>query len=383
MKISDLRIRAYSAPYETPIINGKYTYTSTDIVICEVLTDEGVTGTGWAHGADLVVDTMRSLRDRIVGEDPFNVERIWEMMYLPKVYGRKSFATRAISAVDIAMWDIMGKASGRPVRQLLGGFADKVPAYIAGGYYEKGKDHSGLRAEMQRNLATGAKAIKMKIGLLPIKEDIERIDVVREIIGSDIKLLVDANNAYNRIDAFKMGKELDKRDIYWFEEPLHPEDLEGCAELRRRIDTPIAVGENEYTRWGFKQLIDAGCAEVLNADAQVLGGITEWKKVADLAMASHIMVAPHGDQEIHTHLVSAVPNGLIAEYYDSNTNALLKDMFVSNIRLDAGGNVSAPDAPGLGVEIQFNKIEKYLTYSNKVDTAKHPPRFESVRRLRK
>ena len=363
MKICDLRIRAYSAPYETPIINGKYTYLSTDVVICEILTDEGVTGTGWAHGTDLVVDTMRSLKERIIGEDPFNVERIWEKMYLPKVYGRKSFATRAISAVDIAMWDIMGKAAGRPVRQMLGGFADKIPAYIAGGYYEKGKGHDGLRDEMRRNIASGAKAIKMKIGLVSIDKDLERVDVVRETIGPDIKLLVDANNAYNRMDAFKMGRELDKRDIFWFEEPLHPEDLEGCAELRRRIDTPIAIGENEYTRWGFKQLIDAGCAQVLNADAQVLGGITEWKKVADLAMASHIMVAPHGDQEIHTHLVSAVPNGLIAEYYDSNTNILLKEMFASHIKLDTDGCVQAPQAPGLGVDIQYAKIEKYLTYS--------------------
>lgn len=364
MKIVDLIVKAYSAPHPRPISNGKYTYGATEIVICQVLTDEGVIGLGWAHGTSLVIDTLLSLRDRVLGEDPFNVERIWDKMYLPKVYGRKGFETRAISAVDIALWDIIGKVAGRPVRQLLGGYADAIPAYIAGGYYESGKNHDGLREEMRANLASGAKAIKMKIGGASIQEDIDRIDAVRETIGTGVKLLVDANNAYNRIDALKMGRELDKRDIYWFEEPLHPDDLEGCAELCRKLDTPIAVGENEYTRWGFKQLIDLKVAQVLNADAQVLGGITEWKKVADLAMAAHVLVAPHGDQEIHTHLVSAVPNGLIAEYYDNNTNALLKDMFPHPLKPDGRGYVSVPDKPGLGVDINFEAIAKYLTFSS-------------------
>lgn len=365
MKITDLRVRAYAAQFEKPISNGKYTYAGTEAAVCEAITDEGVTGIGWAHGGNtVIVDTMLSLRDRIIGQDPFNVERIWERMYLPKVYGRKGFETRAISAVDIACWDIIGKVSGRPVRQLLGGYADAIPAYIAGGYYESGKSEEALRAEMQRNLASGAKAIKMKIGAASIAEDLERIDFVRDAVGSDIQILVDANNAYNRIDALKMGYELDRRDIYWFEEPLNPEDMEGCAELCRKLRTPIAVGENEYTRWGFKQLIDSHAAQILNADAQVLGGITEWKKVADLAMASHILIAPHGDQEVHTHLVSAVPNGLIAEYYDNNTNALLKDMFENPIKLDSRGFVHAPDGPGLGVTIHFDRIQKYCTYSS-------------------
>lgn len=363
MRITDIQINAYSAPHATPISNGKYTYGSTDIVVVTVLTNEGVVGYGWAHGTDIVIDTLKSLAARVIGEDPFNVQRIWDKMYLPKVYGRKGFETRAISAIDIALWDIMGKVAGRPVRQLLGGFRDTVPAYIAGGYYEADKNHEGLRQQMLRNLASGAKAVKMKIGGATIEEDLERIDVVRETVGSAVKVMVDANNAYTRLEALRMGRELDKRNIFWFEEPLHPDDLEGCAELCRKLDTPIAIGQNEYTRWGFNQLIQNHCAQILNADAQVLGGITEWKKVADLAMASHILVAPHGDQEIHTHLVSAIPNGLIVEYYDNNTNSLLNDMFSSHIRLDANGCVTAPTAPGIGVEIDFQAIERYRTYT--------------------
>lgn len=362
MKIDRIEINAYSAKHALPIQNAKYTYATTDIVIVTLGTDDGVTGYGWTHGTEIVIETLRSLRERVLGEDPFNVERIWDKMYLPKVYGRKGFETRAISAIDIACWDIIGKTAGRSVRQMLGGFRESVPAYIAGGYYEPGKNHEGLRQEMKRNLASGARAVKMKIGAADIATDLERIDVVRETIGPDVKLMVDANNGYNRIEALKMGRELDKRDIFWFEEPLHPDDIEGCAELCRKLDTPIAVGENEYTRWGFKQLIDAGAAQVINADAQVLGGITEWKKVADLAMAAHVLVAPHGDQEIHTHLVSAIPNGLIVEYYDNNTNSMLKDMFRDHLRLDDQGCVTVPGRPGLGAEITFEAIEQYRTF---------------------
>ena len=371
MKIIDIRVRAYSAPYEKPISNGKYTYGATEIVICEVFTDEGITGVGWTHGSKLVIDTMLSLRERVIGQDPFNVERIWSVMYLPKVYGRKGFETRAISAIDIALWDIRGKVAGRSVHQLLGGYHDTIPAYIAGGYYEPDKGYHELREEVRKYLASGAKAIKMKIGAASIKVDLERIDAVRDVIGPDIKLLVDANNAYNRVEALKIGRELDKRDIFWFEEPLNPEDLEGCAELRRKIDTPIAVGENEYTVWGFKQLIDNQVAQIINADAQVLGGITEWKKVADLAIASHILVAPHGDQEIHVHLVSSVPNGLIAEYYDNNTNALLKEMFSEPMKLDANGHLKPSYKPGLGVTINYEQIEKYLTFSSDKNDPKY------------
>jgi D-arabinonate dehydratase len=364
MKITALTVKGYSAPYQIPIANGKYQYASSETVIVTLSTDEGITGYGWTHGSTptLVIDTLESLRERVLGEDPFNVERLWEKMYLPKVYGRKGLTTRAISAVDMACWDIMGKVAGRPVRQLLGGFRSTIPAYIAGGYYERDKTHSGLQQEMRDNVAKGARAVKMKIGGAPITVDVERIDAVREAVGPNVEILVDANNAYNRLDALKMGRELDRRNIFWFEEPLSPDDLEGCAELCRRLDTPIAIGENEYTRWGFKQIIDAHAAQIINADALVLGGITEWKKVADIAMGSHILVAPHGDQEVHAHLVSAVPNGLIAEYYDSNTNALLQAMFTVHITLDSEGCISPPAGPGFGVELNFDAMERFRTY---------------------
>lgn len=359
MKIVGLDAYAYSAPYRTPISNGKYTYATTEIIVVRMKTDDGLDGYGWVHGGRIVFDAILDMEKRVIGEDPFNVERIWNKLYLPKVYGRKGLTTRAISAIDVSLWDIMGKVAGRPLYQLIGGYRDSIPAYIAGGYYEANKACDELKAEMRHNVALGAKAVKMKIGGASITEDVNRIQAVREEVGGEVAILVDANNAYNRIDALKMGRQLEQLDVYWFEEPLSPDDIEGCAELARKLDVTIAVGENEYTRWGFKQLLEAGVAQVLNADALVLGGITEWKKVADLAVANHVLIAPHGDQEIHTHLVCGVPNGLIAEYYESNTNVLRSAMFRKTVSLDAEGHVTPLQDPGIGVTIEFDALEPH------------------------
>lgn len=359
MKIINMDIFGYSAPYRQPYSNSLYTYSSTDIVVCRLKTDNGLEGFGWTHGKDVVIKTMQNLRDIIIGADPFCYERIWQNMYKPKLFGRKGFETRAISAVDIALWDLMGKKAGVSVHKLLGGYSDSIPAYIAGGYYENDKYFEQLRFEMKENLKKGAKAVKMKIGGASIPVDIERIDAVRDAVGPECKILVDANNAYNRIDALKMGRELDKRDIYWFEEPLSPDDLDGCSMLSSKLDTPIAIGENEYTKWGFKQILDCHAASILNADAQVLGGITEWRKIADMAQAYHVLLAPHGDQEIHMHLVGAMSNGLIAEYYDSNLNALLAPMFSEHMVLNENGMIDIPNRPGLGVEINFDALKPF------------------------
>ena len=280
-------------------------------------------------------------------------------MYLPKIFGRKGLTTRAISAVDIALWDIIGKAAGRPLYRLLGGSRDEVPVYIAGGYYETDKSVSQLREEMEQNIAKGIKAIKMKIGRLPLSEDLKRIEAIREEVGDRVDILVDANNAYSRIDALKIGRMMEKLNVYWFEEPLAPDDLEGAAELARSLDVPIASGENEYTLWGFRDIITSGSVDIINADAQVLGGITEWRKVAGFAMAHHIPIAPHGSQEIHVHLVASVPNGLIVEYYDSNLASLNDAMFEQKLSLNPNGTVSPFKGPGLGVTINFEAIEPY------------------------
>jgi D-arabinonate dehydratase len=199
----------------------------------------------------------------------------------------------------------------------------------------------------------------MKIGAVSLAEDIARVDAVRDAVGPSVAVLVDANNAYDRLDALRMARTLEECGVYWFEEPLDPDDLDGAADLARRTDIPIALGENEYTLAGFRQLIDGKTADVLNADAQILGGITEWQKCAHYAQAHHIPVAPHGDQEIHVHLVAAVPNGLIVEYYDNGLNRLKDVMFRQRLEIAPDGGIAPPQGPGLGFDLDHKALEKF------------------------
>lgn len=359
MRIVGFEAAWYSIPFERPITNARYTYAATDLVFCRLRTDEGAEGVGWVHGSRIVYEALRQLEPYVVGRDPFRYEAIWAGMYLPKVFGRKGLTTRAISCVDIALWDLMGRVTGQPVWKLLGGHADRVPAYVAGGYYVEGKGLDDLAAEMAGYVQAGARAVKMKVGGLPIKQDAERVRVVREAVGPDVRLLVDANNAYRAYEAIQFARAVEPYDVYWLEEPVAPDDLQGSARVRQAGIVPVAAGENEYTRWGFRDLALAGACDIWNADAQVLGGITEWRKVASLAQAFEIPIAPHGDQEIHVHLVASAPNGLIVEYYDRSTNPLREALFGETALRLQDGCVSPPDRPGLGVHVDFKAIERY------------------------
>jgi D-arabinonate dehydratase len=212
---------------------------------------------------------------------------------------------------------------------------------------------------MEENLALRAKAVKIKIGGVSMKEDVERVRVVRETIGPDVKLLVDANNAFTVYEAIKMAQKIERYDIFWFEEPVAPDDYRGHARVQRSTGIPVATGENEYTRYGFRDLIERESASILNADAQILGGITEFMTVAALASSHDIPIAPHGSQEIHIHLVSAIDNGLILEYYRKSVDPLRDKIFLTSLSLDSEGCVMVPDRPGLGVEPNFELLEKH------------------------
>jgi D-arabinonate dehydratase len=356
--ITSARVTAYSAPYKVPITNGLYTYTDTEIVVVELGTSEGVTGIGWTHGGPIVYTALKQIADTVIGL-PLSVEKIWSVIYRPKLYGRRGLESRAISAVDIAVWDAIGKQAGMSVHQLLGGFRDTVPAYAAGGYYEPGKGLDELQAEVRARVDDGIRAIKMKVGGVSIAEDLTRVDAAREAVGPDVEILVDSNNAYERIKANAMAKELGDRGIFWFEEPLGPDDFDGARDLVSQNHLPIALGENEYTLPGFRHLLDNKCADVINADAQILGGITEWQKVAHYAQAHFTPVAPHGDQEIHVHLVAAVPNGLIVEYYDNSLNSLKEVMFQQRFELNADGSITVPDRPGLGFDLDRTALKPF------------------------
>jgi L-alanine-DL-glutamate epimerase-like enolase superfamily enzyme len=365
MKITDVTVKSYAWPRARPIRNGKYTYTTVGLNLVHVHTDEGLTGIGWGGGpafgrpAELTRTLVEHFKPVLLGENPFCYRRLWHAMWQPKIVGRRGLSTQVISAIDIALWDLLGKAANQPIYKLLGAYTDRIPAYIAGGYYEEGKGLKELAQEMEENLKLNARAIKMKIGGVPIRDDVERVRVVRDTIGPDIKLLVDANNAYTAYQAIEMAQKLEPYDVFWFEEPVAPDDYHGHAQVARATRIPVATGENEYTRYGFRDLIEQQAAGILNPDAQILGGITEFMQVAALAAAHDLHIAPHGAQEIHVHLVTAIPTGLILEVYRETVDPLRSRIFKEPLRLDADGYVRPPERPGLGVEPDYEFLQQY------------------------
>ncbi len=359
MQITDVTRASYRWPRRKPISNGKHTYTHAGLGVVRIHTDAGITGLGIGAASGIAGTTIDYLKPLLVGANPLDHERLWHAMWVPKLIGRRSITTRAISTIDIALWDLKAKVAGMPLYRLLGGYANRVPTYIAGGYYEEGTGLRELAREMEENVELGARAVKMKVGAVSIAEDVERVKAVREAVGPTVKVMVDANCAYRFYQAIQLAKRIEDYDVYWFEEPVAPDDYEGHARLAAQTSIPIATGENEYTRYGFRDLIAHGAAAILNADAQILGGVTEFMKVAALAQAHDLDVAPHGDQNVHVHLVSAISNGLIVEYYRDSVDPMWRKMYRDTLLLNDDGTLSPPERPGLGVELNDDALAPY------------------------
>jgi len=358
LRITEVKFLRLKYPGKTPVKRNAIITSgggAPGMTLLEVYTDGGIVGRSVPAGGESLIE--RELLPRIKGENPFFVERIWDRMYH---HNRKPVAKgeyiRAMGAVDIAVWDIIGKAMNLPVYKILGACSEHIRVYAAGGYYEEGKGLRELAKEMEEYIQEGFRAVKMKIGGVPMRQDAERVRAVRDAVGPDVDIMIDANNAWNAYDAIKFGRMVEKYDPYWFEEPVEPDDFAGCAEVKKALDIPIVAGENEFTRWGARDLIQADSADILNLDVVVSGGITEYRKIAALASAFHIPVAPHGNPHMAVHVLASVPNTLIMETYpgvESKYNLALPLFPVKD------GYIAPPEKPGIGVDPDAEMIRKY------------------------
>lgn len=355
MRITDVRVLSYFlGNLDRPYHNSILTTTTKAVTFVEVLTDEGLTGLSFAGGREREM-IEGPLKARIVGESPIDAARLWHRMFTGwRKPVAKGDAISAIGAVDNALWDLRGKVLNLPVYRLLGGFRDRVPAYAAGGYYEEGKGVDGLAEEMARFVAAGYKAVKMKVGGASLTEDVARVRAARDAVGPDVRLMVDANNAWNAAEAIAFGRAVAPFNVTWFEEPCWPDDLRGAAEVCRALDVPVASGEIEYTRWGCRDLIEQGAADIIQADPHTAGGLTEWVRIAALASAHHLPVAPHGNHYIGAHAVAAVDNGMIVESY-ARLQAW-QDEFFTPMELE-DGELVLPHTPGLGIGVDLRLLE--------------------------
>lgn len=359
MKVVNIETFKVSIPLSKPAMFATRIVRERDYTVVRVDTDEGIEGYGicWWHHPALIIE--KYLRNHIIGSDPLKYEELWDRMYYELYRERKGGAICAISAVDIAIWDIICKYYNKPLYKLLGNYRDKVPCYASGGYYREKKGVDGLVREIMKYVKMGFKAAKIKIGRLSINEDYERVKAVRDEVGEDFMLMIDANNAYNRYEAIKAGKMFETLKVYWFEEPLWPDDIEGMAYVRQKISIPIAAGELEYTRYGFKELITRGAVDIIQPDVTFCGGITEFLKIAHLAESHGIPVAPHAAHDIHAQLVAAIPNGLIVEYFLKEAD-IMKDMVLYKKTLQPkNGYLQPSDRPGVGIIIDEEKLQEF------------------------
>ena len=379
MKITDLKIHVLKSPLPEPFAFSQGWVRQRSATLVEVLTDAGIVGWGeaFAQGleppeiAAIVID--KALRPLVIGADPLDTEVLWHRMYhMTRDYGRKGSVVAAISALDIALWDIAGKHHQVAVYRLLGGaFRTRVQCYATGFYRIKGQgEGKRLAEEALRHFESGFSIMKVKLGY-GVDDDIACMqEIGRAIHGKPITLMVDTNHAYGRAEALRLGRALEQYDLRWYEEPVVPEDLAGYRELRQKLSMPIAGGENEHTLYGFRELLAAGAVDVAQPDLGSCGGISAAKHIAALAQSHGVQLNPHvwGSavaQAASLQLLAALPvahHSLYAQEpileFDRSSHPFRVQLITRPIQ-QANGWVEIPSGAGLGVEIDRTVLEKY------------------------
>ena len=379
MKITGLAIHVLKSPLGEPFSFSQGWVRQRSATLVEVLTDEGVSGWGEAFAQGLeppeiaatVID--KALRPLVIGADPLATEVLWHRMYhATRDYGRKGSVVAAISAVDIALWDIAGKVYGAPVYKLLGGaFRTRVQPYATGFYRIKGQgEGKRLAEEALRHFEAGFTLMKVKLGF-GVEDDIACMrEIGRAIEGKPIRLMVDTTHDYGRTDALRLGRALEEYDPRWYEEPVAPEDIQGYVELRAKLAMPIAGGENEHTLFGFRELLAAGAVDIAQPYIGSCGGITAARHIMALAQSHGVQINPHvwGSavaQAASLHVIAAVPVAHHSLYpqepvleYDRSSHPFRRELVRAPIEL-VDDWVPILDKPGLGIEVERATLDRY------------------------
>lgn len=325
-------------------------------ILVRVHTDEGIVGENLIFTLNnvrtpVLKEMIDGLAPLIVGQDPEHITAFWSSAWTAiNFLGHKGVPVVGISAIDGALWDIAGKASGRPLYRVLGGARREVPAYHSGGLWLS-RSTDELVEEAGSFVGQGFKAVKMRLGCPSPRQDIERVRAVREAIGPGIKLMADANQGLTESQAIRLGRMLEEFDLTWFEEPLPAWDLDGLARVAAALDTPIASGETEYTRYGFRRMLELRTADVLMPDLQRVGGVTEFMRVAHMAAAYDIPVSSHLFSEMSVQVLGALSNAIYLEYMP-----WFSPLYNETLEF-RDGKAIAPERPGWGFTFNDDYIK--------------------------
>jgi L-alanine-DL-glutamate epimerase-like enolase superfamily enzyme len=337
---------------------------------------DGVEGIGFCYvgsraGAIVKTAVEQLLGPLLIGKESRQTEGLWQTMYQEALLqGRSGAVMRGISILDTALWDLNARSVGLPLHDYLGSMhRERVIAYASGGYYLEGKTPAKLGNEVAGYVAQGFKAVKIKTGRLSPAEEEARIAAARDAIGPDVYLMLDANNAWSDLPtALEYMRRFEAYDPYWIEEPFSPDAIDLHARLASRTSVTVATGEIEVGRWRFRELIDAGGAEILQTDAAVCGGISEWRKIAAHADACGVTVSPHWFHDLHAPLVAATPNARFVEFFLDDQVLNFRRLIDNQLEFQKG-YVMLRQSPGLGFGFDEAAVKKYSGQWSKITSA--------------
>jgi D-galactarolactone cycloisomerase len=372
MKITRVEVLALRAPApERPHWTSHFIVPTANEILVRLYTDEGIDGFGLATSyvpIDFALKAWKGgLAEQIVGEDPLAPERLYAKLFAlttSKTANQRGWSREALirisAAVDIACWDILGKAAGLPLYRLFGGFRDEVPAYVTCGYYRDGKDDAELRDELQMLLDQGHTGFKTKAGGLPLREDIARMEFIRDVIGPERDFMVDPNRAWDLPTAIEAARLLEPLNPRWLEEPVRWEDDRRALKLlAQKTRIPLSGGESEMTSWGCRAMLEEQAIQILQFDCTMMGGFTEGRKLAALCELNHVQVAPHHDCFIHAHIVAGSPAGCIVEAFtDPERDPLQAQLFEDPPKI-VQGRMKLGERPGLGLTLSEAALRTY------------------------
>ena len=323
--------------------------------LVKVRSRDGHEGIGFCYVGSRAGGILKSavellLGPLLIGQESLRTEGLWQTLYQEALLqGRAGTVMRGVSILDTALWDLNARSAGLPLHDYLGSNErDSVPAYASGGYYLEGKSPADLGNELAGYVAQGFRAVKMKTGRLSPSEEEARIAAARDAIGPDVLLMLDANNAWSDLPtAMDYMRRFEAYDPYWIEEPFSPDAIDLHARLAARTSITVATGEIEVGRWRFRELVDSGGAEILQADAAVCGGISEWRKIAAYADCRGVTVSPHWFHDLHAPLVAATTNARFVEFFTDDQVLNFRRLINHQLELRAG-RVVLRQSPGLG-----------------------------------
>lgn len=383
MFITDIRTIPLRVPLLEPYMDSRELVDQRQALLVEVETSEGVVGLGesavWG-GPHVSTATVveYELKPLLIGQDPLMIEGLWTKMYeQTMMHGRRGLVLAAMGGIDIALWDILGKLTGLPLYKLFGAYRERVRPYASHGFYKPSRTVDVLSAEMTALRESGFTGFKMKVGrqrplsylagadlcVTSLNEDCDRVRAVREAIGPDPILIIDANSAWTEKTALNVLDELRDADIFFLEEPVPTDDMAASVRLTARSHTPIGGYETHTSRFAFRELIDRRAVDVVQPDACWTGGLSEVRKIAAYAGAHHMLCIPHSFSTAvaltaNMHLVGSIANGEFVEW-DQNGNPLVDELLVERFQLDGDGLLPIPGGPGLGVTLDRDVVERY------------------------